>query len=200
MPATAHYSNITSRSRGRRWRSYLPNLPSLPTNVKGQNMTNAKRTSREISIEHVTITSERPFAEVRAALEANVSKFGVGMLDALSSRDLSRVRTYETSGPKLSLFLQRDHGALLESTGHPLNAIQYEIGNPVTATKMTRYNLGAALYAPLRVALYENRQGQGVFEYDRPSSLFGQFGDERVTKVGIELDHLLEELLLGAVE
>ena len=122
------------------------------------------------------------------------------MLDALSSRDLSRVRTYETSGPKLSLFLQRDHGALLESTGHPLNAIQYEIGNPVTATKMTRYNLGAALYAPLRVALYENRQGQGVFEYDRPSSLFGQFGDERVTKVGIELDHLLEELLLGAVE
>jgi len=65
---------------------------------------------------------------------------------------------------------------------------------------MTRYNLGAALYAPLRVALHENRQGQGVFEYDRPSSLFGQFGDERVTKVGIELDHLLEELLLGAVE
>jgi len=49
---------------------------------------------------------------------------------------------------------------------------------------MTRHRLAAALYAPLRVVLYEDEQGLGVFEYDRPSSFFGQFGDEQVTQVG----------------
>ena len=56
----------------------------------------------------------------------------------------------------------------------------------------------AALYAPLRVLLYENEAGHAVFEYDRPSSLFGQFGDERVTAVGRELDAKLERVLVKA--
>ena len=36
---------------------------------------------------------------------------------------------------------------------------------------MTRYELGAALYAPLRVVLFEDERGKGVFEYDKPPSL-----------------------------
>jgi hypothetical protein len=50
------------------------------------------------------------------------------------------------------------------------NALQYQIGNPLTATKMTRYQLPAALDVPLRVVLFEDEQGLGVFEYDKPSS------------------------------
>jgi uncharacterized protein (DUF302 family) len=76
--------------------------------------------------------------------------------------------------------------------------VQYEIGNPLTATEMTRHQLPTALYAPLRVLLYENEAGRAVFEYDRPSSLFGQFGDERVTAVGRELDAKLESVLVKA--
>jgi len=34
---------------------------------------------------------------------------------------------------------------------------------------MTRYRLSAALYAPLRVVLFADEQGRGVFEYDKPS-------------------------------
>jgi len=77
-------------------------------------------------------------------------------------------------------------------------AVQYDIGNPLTATRMTRHQLPASLYAPLRVVLYENEDGHAIFEYDRPSSLFGQFGDERVTAVGRELDASLERTLLKA--
>ena len=40
--------------------------------------------------------------------------------------------------------------------------------------------------------------GGGIFEYDKPSSLFGQFGDERVTEVGRYLDETLEAALLRA--
>ena len=64
---------------------------------------------------------------------------------------------------------------------------------------MTRHQLPASLYAPLRILLYENEAGRAVFEYDRPSSLFGQFGDERVTAVGRELDASLERVLAHVV-
>jgi hypothetical protein len=65
---------------------------------------------------------------------------------------------------------------------------------------MTRLQLPAALYAPLRILLYENAQGHAAFEYDKPSSLFGQFGDEQVTMVARELDQSLERVLRHAAE
>jgi hypothetical protein len=61
--------------------------------------------------------------------------------------------------------------------------VQYDIGNPNTASKMTRDQLAAAQYAPFRVVLYESSQDQAIFEYDKPSSLFGQFGDAKVNAV-----------------
>jgi hypothetical protein len=48
--------------------------------------------------------------------------------------------------------------------------------------------------------LYENPAGGATFEYDKPSSLFGQFGDEQVTTVARELDAELEHVLRRAME
>jgi uncharacterized protein (DUF302 family) len=93
-----------------------------------------------------------------------------GIAEALSSGDRKRAEDYEENGPKLSIFVERDHGALLQIAGGKRNALQYEIGNPLTASRMTRHQLPAALYAPLRVVLFEDEQGRGIFEYDRPSS------------------------------
>jgi uncharacterized protein (DUF302 family) len=64
---------------------------------------------------------------------------------------------------------------LLQIAGKRQNALQYDIGNPLTASKMTRHQLPAALYAPLRVVLFEDEQGKGIFEYDKPLSFFGQY-------------------------
>jgi uncharacterized protein (DUF302 family) len=88
----------------------------------------------------------------------------------------------------------------LRITGHARKAVQYEIGNPLTASKMTRHQLAAGLYAPLRVVLYEDQEGGSVFEYDRPSSLFGQFGDQEVNDVAHGLDVALERALRRALE
>jgi hypothetical protein len=65
---------------------------------------------------------------------------------------------------------------------------------------MVRHQLAAALYPPIRVVLYESDAGHGIFEYDRPSTTFGQFGDEQVTAVARGLDAALEKALLGAAE
>jgi hypothetical protein len=121
-------------------------------------------TSRTIAVEHIRISSGRPFAEVRRKLEATVPKLDTGIAEALRSGDQKRAKAYEDNGPKLSLFGERDHGALLQIAGSGRNAMQYDIGNPLTASMMTRHQLPAALYAPLRVVLFEDEQGRGIFE------------------------------------
>ena len=63
---------------------------------------------------------------------------------------------------------------------------------------MTRHAIGASLYAPLRVLICEADDGKTCIEHDRPSSLFGQFGDERVGKVAAALDQKLEDLAATA--
>jgi uncharacterized protein (DUF302 family) len=133
-------------------------------------------------------------------LERALPKLDTSIAEVLCDGDQKRAMDYEESGPKLSIFEERDHGALLRIWGSRRNALQYQIGNPLTASKMTRYQLPAAFYAPLRVVLCEDEQGKGVLEYDKPSSFFGQYGDERVTEAGRYLDDALEATLRKAAE
>jgi uncharacterized protein (DUF302 family) len=160
----------------------------------------ASVTSQTIAVEHIRISSRRPFAEVRRKLEGAVPELDTGIAEVLRRGDQEGAKTYEDNGPRLSIFEQRDHGSLLQIWGGSRNALQYEIGNPLTASKMTRHQLSAALYAPLRVVLFEDEQGLGIFEYDRPSSFFSQYGDEGVTEVGRYLDAALEAVLRNAAE
>ncbi|WP_213990606.1 DUF302 domain-containing protein [Sodalis sp. dw_96] len=161
-------------------------------------MATTKITSNPITIEHVRITSKRPFQQVRAAIEADLPILDENIRVMLSNGDQEGIKQYVDHGPTLFMFLERDHGALLAIAGHKRNAVQYEIGNPITASTMTRHNLGAALYAPLRVALFETDNGEAVFEYDKPSTLFGQLENEQVTEVARYLDRELEAALLKA--
>jgi len=156
-------------------------------------------TRRVLQIEHVKIDSTKTFAEVAAALESALPQLDPAISAALTDGDEQRAKELER-GSELFMFLKRDHGALLQITGRSRKTLQYEIGNPLTATRMTRHEMPAALYAPLRVVLYENAAGGATFEYDRPSTLFGQFGDEQVTAVGRELDAELERALRRAAE
>jgi uncharacterized protein (DUF302 family) len=151
-----------------------------------------------ISVEHVEIQSDRSFDEVARRLEAAVPAMDPAIQDALASNDRARAEKLIDHAP-LFLFLKRDHGAILAVTGRERKAFQYEIGNALTATRMTRHKLGASLYAPLRVTLFEDGNGC-VFAYDQPSSLFGQFGDEEISAVARDLDEKLKAALLRAAE
>jgi uncharacterized protein (DUF302 family) len=147
-------------------------------------MTQSTVTSRTIAVDHIKIESEKKFEEVRRALEETIPKLNPAVGKFLRNGDQGRAKAEGEHGSKLSIFLVRDHGALLQIADGARNARQYDIGNPLTAFKMTRHQLSAALYAPLHVVLHEDDNGKGIFEYDKPSSFFGQFGDERVTEVG----------------
>jgi uncharacterized protein (DUF302 family) len=154
------------------------------------------------TVEHVRLTSDKPFGAVTAAFEARLGKF-----DPKVSKDLAeggdpraaRAKIEAMVGPSgFMLFGTSDHGTLLRIVGQQRKAIQYVVGNPLFAVEMTRYAIGASLYAPLRVLIYEADDGKTYIEYDKPSSLFGQFGDERVGRMAASLDQKLEDLAATA--
>lgn len=161
-------------------------------------MTHATVSARSISVEHVTIRSSHPFEAVRARLEALVPRIDDGIFTLLRYGESERARRELEASAPLSIFGQRDHGALLAVAGQRRRAVQYDIGNPLTASKMTRHRLSAALYAPIRVLLREDGDGGAAFEYDRPASVFGQFGDDQVDAVALQLDHDLQAVLEAA--
>ena len=163
-------------------------------------MSNIAASQQVIQVEHVTIRSTKPFAEVKARLERSVPKLDEEILQLVAAGQTERLRQKLEEGPELAIFLCRDHGGLLKITGRSSKAVQYDIGNPFTALKMTRHRLAAGLYAPLRVILYEDETGGSIFEYDKPSSLFGQYGDEQVSAVARGLDAALERALQHATE
>src|SRR5262249_6805773 len=98
------------------------------------------------------------------------------------------------------LFRTSDHGALLRLAGQKKKAMQYLLGNPLFAVQMTQHDIRAGQYAPLRVLVYESDPGRTCVEYDKPSSLFGQFGNAKVTEVAKLLDRKLEQLVAKAIQ
>jgi uncharacterized protein (DUF302 family) len=155
-------------------------------------------------VEHVQVKTEKPFGEVAAAFEGRLGKFDAAVYQHLRNGDAPeavRAGIEGMVGPSgFMLFATHNHGALLRLTGQQRKAIQYVVGNPLFALQMTQHDIRASLYAPLRVLLYENEEGRTCVEYDKPSSLFGQFGDDRISATAAMLDRKLEALVGEAME
>jgi uncharacterized protein (DUF302 family) len=154
-------------------------------------------------VEHVRLTCAKRFEDVRTALEQQLGKF-----DPEASRSLTTGQSPNEVRKKLEgmagssgfmLFATQDHGTLLRIVGLERKALQFVIGNPLYAIQMTQYALGASLYAPLRMLLYENEKNEVCVEYDLPSSLFAQFHDDRVKQVALSLDRKMQELVARAM-
>jgi uncharacterized protein (DUF302 family) len=164
---------------------------------------NAMSDSR-FTVDHVRLESDKPFEDVARAFERQLGRFDPDVAKPLiAGGDIeeARARIEAMSGPSgFMLFGTNDHGALLRLAGQNRKAVQYVVGNPLFALRMTQHDIRAGLYAPLRVLLYENDEGKTCLEYDRPSSLFGQFGDDRISPTAALLDKKLEALVAAAVE
>lgn len=155
-------------------------------------------------VDHVHVATDKTFEEVTKAFEAQLGKFdGDVRKAATSSEDIveAKSKIAAMAGPSgFMLFGTSDHGALLRLAGQKRKAIQYVVGNPVFALQMTQHDIRASLYVPLRVLIYEVDEGKTCVEYDRQSSLFGQFGDSRIAPTASMLDRKLEALVAKAFE
>ena len=152
-----------------------------------------------ITVDHVRRTTDRPFGDVTTAFERQVGRFEPGVYQALAAggdAEGARAKIEAMAGPSgFMLFGTQDHGSLLRLAGQKRKAVQYVVGNPLFALQMTQHDIRASLYAPLRVLIYEDGQGKTCVEYDRPSSLFGQFGNDRIAPTAAMLDRKLESLV-----
>jgi uncharacterized protein (DUF302 family) len=154
------------------------------------------------TVEHIQLSADKPFDQARIDFERQLGRYDGTVVtpSLLEHPEAAKARIEAMAGPTgLMLFEIRDHGALLAITGRARKALQYVVGNPLLAIQMTQHASGASLYAPLRVLLYERDAGKTSIEYDRPSSLFGQFGDERINKVAVSLDQKLAALAAAAL-
>ena len=154
-------------------------------------------------VDHVRLATGKPFEEVAGAFERQLGRFDPDVYKSLAAggdAEGVRAKIEAMVGPSgFMLFGTNDHGALLRIVGQKRKAIQYVVGNPLFALRMTQHDIRASLYAPLRVLIYENEEGQTCLEYDKPSSLFGQFGDDRITSTAAMLDRKLEALAAAAI-
>ena len=164
----------------------------------GVNLMNESR----FMVDHVRLESDKPFEDVAKAFERQLGRFDPDVAKPLiAGGDVedARAKIEAMAGPSgFMLFGTQDHGALLRLVGQKRKAIQYVVGNPLFALQMTQHDIRAGLYAPLRVLLYEDERGRTCLEYDKPSSLFGQFQNDRISPTASMLDKKLEDLVTTA--
>jgi uncharacterized protein (DUF302 family) len=157
-----------------------------------------------ITVEHIRVVAEKPFDQVAKAFEQQLGQFNEETYKSLAAGEdveKARAKLEAMVGPSgFMRFRTSDHGSLLRLVGQRKKAMQYLIGNPLFAIQMTQHDIRASQYAPLRVLLYENDHGKSCVEYDKPSSLFGQFGNAKVTDVATMLDRKLEQLVAKAIQ
>jgi hypothetical protein len=162
----------------------------------------AQQATNEIRVVHTSVSIDASYERFTSELEKMLGRFQIAVEHDMVTRPevaASEVKAMEGE-QQLMIFYVLNHGAALHMVGKSYKAKQYLIGNPLTAVQMSQYDLRSALYAPLRVLVYERSDGHTVVEYDQPSTLFGQFGDSRVTPTGVLLDAKLAAVIRHAAE
>jgi uncharacterized protein (DUF302 family) len=155
------------------------------------------------TVEHVCLTTDKPFDDVASTLVRQMGRFDPEVMRlAMTGRDPEQALAKISSMAGESgfvLFGTSDQGMLLGITGRPGKAVQFVIDSPSITLELTQQDIRAALYAPLRVLLYLDQEGQTCLEYDKPSSLFAQFDDDDITAAATLLDQKLEALANNAM-
>jgi uncharacterized protein (DUF302 family) len=147
----------------------------------------------------VDITTGVPFDHFVAALEkaappvdraafAKIAESGGGWDDVLAA-------AAKNAPNELMVYAKIDATELFSLAGHRTRAIEYLIGNHVIAETMFRHDAKALLYAPLRMLVYTDGDGNAIFTMDQPGPAFGSLGIDEVSKVGEGLDRKVANLL-----
>ena len=154
--------------------------------------------TRPVIMEHVTVETSAPYRLVTSRLENEVKRFDASYRTLLENNKVEELRAKLTQGLEPNGFMIHfvaEQGDLLALQGKRQQGNVYYLGNVIAAAEMTRLNFSAALYAPLRLNVYANTGGGTTFEYDKPSTEFGQFHNAAIDKVARSLDERMLRLI-----
>ena len=159
-----------------------------------------------INIEHIVVDSNRSYEHVKEALEA---RLGVAEdLDELGRQLAAANASWEqvtqamerqlgTSG--FTIFSKVEQGTLLSLAGKRGRVSQYAIGNPLLAIQMIEHAPEVALYAPLRLVVYEDGKGRTFLAYDRFSSQLAQYQNEEIPPIARLVEQRVEALVAQVI-
>jgi uncharacterized protein (DUF302 family) len=153
-------------------------------------MTRAHR--HDHSMTRVDVFTGVGFDEFLTAFEAAPVQ---RIVESGGSWDEVRAKAAENAPNELMVYAKIDATPLLGVAGHDVKAVEYLLGNHVIAETMFRHDPKALLYAPLRVLVHSDPDGNAVFSMDQPSSAFDSLGIAEVTEVGLGLDRKVANLL-----
>lgn len=150
------------------------------------------------TVRRLTIDIDAPFDEARARYEEAVPAYDLAARvpqlpdwDAVVD-DADRAAPYG--------FLRYgtiDASPVFAVAGHKARSVIYLMGNHTIAETMYRHDPAILLYAPLRLCLYEDLDGQAHLSIDQPGDQFGSFGNPDIAATGRLLDRKLADLLAG---
>jgi len=160
-----------------------------------------------ITIEHIVITSSKSYEQITKLLEEKMM-YAIDDTDKLIEQlvrmktpwqEASQVIQNQFGKSSFQIFRKIDHGLLLSLAGKPRKAVQYTIGNPLLAVQMTQLVTAVALYAPFKVAVYEDDNNGSVIIYDELASFVSQFHNEELIQLAKHVDSSLEALVASIV-
>lgn len=129
------------------------------------------------------------FAQAARAQEARVT------VESTHSYEQTVDKLKEAVGSSgMMVMAQVDQGHMLSMTGLNLKATLFLVGNPTVGKKLFDQNHGVGLYVPLRVFVYEDKDGKTFVSYDKPSSLLNQFNNKQIDMVAGMLDQKIQGL------
>ncbi|KAI3325490.1 hypothetical protein HD806DRAFT_449360 [Xylariaceae sp. AK1471] len=147
-------------------------------------------------LQQIVITSKYSFTETQTALEATIPPLDTTYQGYIAKGDYAGARAALEALPTLNNFIlpPRNFTNLLLATGGSGQAIAYEIGNPLTAAKMIKYNLDIALHTPRRVLLRVN--GDKVeLKVNALAPIVAKYGIPEVDAIAKKLDANLTDTL-----
>jgi Domain of unknown function DUF302 len=151
------------------------------------------------TLNRIDIATGIAFDEFRAAFEKVAPPFDPSTVREITERGgtwADVLAAAARNAPNdLMVYATIDALPLLGLAGHTTKAVEYLLGNHTIAETMFRHDPKALLYAPLRLLIYSDADGNAVFSMDQPSGAFGSLGFPEVTEVGAGLDRKVVNLL-----
>jgi uncharacterized protein (DUF302 family) len=140
-----------------------------------------------------------PVREFQARYESAVPEVPADAVAELVSRKspwLEMRRLIDRAAPHgFLIYFRNDVHPVMTLAGDNSDCISYLMGNHIIAERMFKYDPRVMLYAPLRTAIWEDKDGHGWFTTDQPSTLFASFTVPEIAEVGVDLDRKLAALL-----
>ena len=149
------------------------------------------------NVERLTVQLQLPYAEAVTRFEQLVPAAPMEKFLAEDSWDAVKAILDATPLGFVHYGKIDTFPALVAPIGITRQSAQYFAGNHTIAADMFRSEPRVELYAPLRLLFHADDDGSAVLSADRPSDLFGSFGDPHLTEVGRQLDGKLAAIFEG---